>query len=351
MFLVEKAFFGLVSYFATVVIVPALGRYTLEAGLCGKDLNKLGQPLIPEAGGVAAGAVFLIVVILSQAYQWVGFANETATTFVIEYYAALASICFMTLLGFADDVLDLPWRYKLVFPALATLPLLMAYDGPTGLVVPIPLRPLLGVFIELSFLYKIYMLLVAIFCTNAINIHAGINGLEAGQALIIACSIALHNLLELDGEFTRNHVFSLCLIVPFIGVTLGLLRHNSYPATIFVGDTFTFLAGMTLATVAILSHVSKTLMLFFLPQILNFLISFPQIVFWECPRHRLPKFNPETKCLEAVPTHWNLLNQVLRVVGPCREKRLTQILLGLQVAASIFAFLVRYWIAAYFYSP
>jgi len=29
---------------------------------------------------------------------------------LVEYNAALASICFMVLLGFVDDVLDVPWR-------------------------------------------------------------------------------------------------------------------------------------------------------------------------------------------------------------------------------------------------
>lgn len=29
---------------------------------------------------------------------------------LVEYNAALASICFMILLGFVDDVLDVPWR-------------------------------------------------------------------------------------------------------------------------------------------------------------------------------------------------------------------------------------------------
>ena len=34
---------------------------------------------------------------------------------------------------------------------------------------------------------------LAVFCTNAINIYAGINGLECGQSLIIALSIFMHN--------------------------------------------------------------------------------------------------------------------------------------------------------------
>jgi UDP-N-acetylmuramyl pentapeptide phosphotransferase/UDP-N-acetylglucosamine-1-phosphate transferase len=38
----------------------------------------------------------------------------------------------MLFLGFADDVLDIPWRVKLALPALASLPLLIAYSGGTG---------------------------------------------------------------------------------------------------------------------------------------------------------------------------------------------------------------------------
>ena len=52
---------------------------------------------------------------------------------------------------------------------------------------------------------------------------------------------------------------------------------------------------MTLAVVAILGHFSKTLLLFFIPQIVNFLYSVPQLFhFVPCPRHRLPKYDPAT---------------------------------------------------------
>lgn len=36
--------------------------------------------------------------------------NNVPMQWLVEYNAALASICFMTLLGFVDDVLDVPWR-------------------------------------------------------------------------------------------------------------------------------------------------------------------------------------------------------------------------------------------------
>ena len=47
--------------------------------------------------------------------------------------------------------------------------------------------------------YYIYMGMLAVFCTNAINIVAGINGIEAGQSLIIALSVITFNLIELSG--------------------------------------------------------------------------------------------------------------------------------------------------------
>lgn len=44
-------------------------------------------------------------------------------SWLVDFNAALATICFMLFLGFADDVLDIPWRVKLMLPALASLPL------------------------------------------------------------------------------------------------------------------------------------------------------------------------------------------------------------------------------------
>lgn len=84
------------------------------------------------------------------------------------------------LLGFADDVVDLKWRYKLIVPTIATFPLLVAYNGLTSVLVPKLLRPFLGSVFEMGILYHAYMGMLAVFCTNSINIYAGINGIEAG---------------------------------------------------------------------------------------------------------------------------------------------------------------------------
>ncbi len=176
----------------------------------------------------------------------------------------------MIFLGFADDVLDLRWRDKVFLPTVASLPLLMVYFATfnsTTIIVPQPLRSVLGFSVDLGILYYIYMGMLAVFCTNAINIYAGINGLEVGQSLVIACSVLASNLIEFSGPYRDNHIFSMYLIVPFIGCAVPLFIYNRYPSRVFVGDTFCYFAGMTFAVVGILGHFSKFLLLFFTPQV------------------------------------------------------------------------------------
>ncbi len=79
---------------------------------------------------------------------------------------------------------------------------------------------------------QVYMVMLVIFCTNSINILAGVNGLEAGQTFIVACAILAHNLLAVAGYAAGNpavrdgHLFSAYLMMPLAGVTLGLLTFN-----------------------------------------------------------------------------------------------------------------------------
>lgn len=68
--------------------------------------------------------------------------------------------------------------------------------------------------------------MLAVFCTNAINILAGINGLEVGQSVIIALSIIVFNVIELTGDQYKAHCFSLTVMLPYLGTTLALLKHN-----------------------------------------------------------------------------------------------------------------------------
>ena len=103
-------------------MIPVFKEMTLKAGLFGVDINKCVDPkdekdpnrkIIPESLGIVPGFVFLGVTIISQIFMKLTILQQ------LEYNAALLSICFMILLGFSDDVLDLRWRYKLILPLVA----------------------------------------------------------------------------------------------------------------------------------------------------------------------------------------------------------------------------------------
>ena len=49
------------------------------------------------------------------------------------------------------------------------------------------------------------------------------------QSYVIGCSILVFKLYEIyKGDMGENQYFAVSVIVPFIGATLGLLRHNWY---------------------------------------------------------------------------------------------------------------------------
>lgn len=377
-------------------VMPKFKEMFIKADLKGVDMSKKDRYTIPEAYGVISGAVFLIITFLFiplRFYETLVFDKELSQSQFIEYLAALLSIGCMIFLGFADDVLDLRWRDKVFLPTIASLPLLMVYFATfnsTTIIVPHPFRTMLGYSINLGILYYVYMGMLAVFCTNAINIYAGINGIEAGQSLVIALSILISNIIEFDGPFRDNHIFSMYLIIPFIACTIPLFIYNKYPSRVFVGDTFCYFSGMTFAVVGILGHFSKFLLLFFIPQVLNFLLSVPQLFkFIPCPRHRLPRYNRETDKLEPSTvvfqdkdlsklskvmfalfrtfrlvhvtektvdgavcyesTNFTLINFYLTLVGPSGEGSLTFQLLVLQVVCCSIAFVIRYQVSKLFY--
>ncbi|XP_065358114.1 UDP-N-acetylglucosamine--dolichyl-phosphate N-acetylglucosaminephosphotransferase [Calliphora vicina] len=391
------------AYLMAIRIIPRFREMFIKANLYGKDLCKKDQTQVPESLGVLIGCVFLVAMFLFIPVPFT--LEDTAAMDVntggkpstfpheefVELIVALLSICCMILLGFADDVLDLRWRHKLMLPTMATLPLLMVYYvnyNSTTVIMPKFVRSFLGESLDIGVLYYIYMGMLAVFCTNAINILAGINGLEVGQSIIIAGSILIFNGIELFlGHQIDSHKFSIYLMLPFFAVSLALWKYNKYPSQVFVGDTFCYFAGMTFAVVGIIGHFSKTLILFFLPQIINFLYSIPQLFkFVPCPRHRLPKYDPKSDLLHisttefhknelnilgkimvtvfkalklitwqempdgrVITNNFTLINFVLVVFGPVHEKVVTQMLMAVQVCCTLVAFVIRYPLASYFY--
>jgi len=400
-------------YVLTSKMAIAMRPAFIKARLFGIDLNKpetkrdeegrlvrpYSGPQVPEAMGVVAGTAYLAAMFCFIPFAFLQdyspWTSPDGSITLSKFLCALLAICCMCFLGFADNVLDLRWRDKLWLPLTASLPLLMVYavdGGGTVITVPTFLSPWLGSNIDIGLIYYGYMAALAIFCTNSINILAGVNGLEVGQSVVIAVTIAVNNCIQLwrwpEGSLHDNNLFSLCLIVPFIGASAALLVQNWHPAEVFVGDTYCYFAGMTFAVVGILGHNAKTIILFFIPQVINFLYSCPQLFkLIPCPRHRMPAYLAKEDKLQMSFAEFNrselggagrlvlricemfhlakvetgdaegqvrmsnmtIINFVLFFFGPMHERRLTSVLLLLQLLCSCLALLLRYQLAGLFY--
>jgi UDP-N-acetylglucosamine--dolichyl-phosphate N-acetylglucosaminephosphotransferase len=120
---------------------------------------------------------------------------------------------------------------------------------------------------------------------------------------------------------------------------------------------------MTFAVVGIHGHFSKTLLLLFTPQIINFVLSIPQLFkLMPCPRHRLPGIDEATRLMkpstfECKANEWRWLKvrpddvecpnctiicAILRICGPMKERQLTTTLLTIQIITSVVVFYIRY---------
>lgn len=331
------------SYFLTLYAIIKCMDSHKEHGFSGVDLNKgfdpKTGPRTPESMGLESSAIMVGSIILT-------------TVFLQKkdkIYTGLISIILTTFLGFADDVLNIRWRVKILIPFFSVLPLILDYNGPTTIYLKgilSPLHKLLNFWavddenIDIKYLYLIYIFCLFVFCTHSINIYAGINGLEAGQSLITAIFLLYYSSQNWENEEgSRAAVY---ILIPFIFTTYGLLFWNWFPSKIFVGDTFTLTAGAVIAVAGILSHSVEMTLLFMFPELINFAISFIQLIgIVKCPRHRLPSFDPQTKKLVGKKNNLNLVNYWLILFGPKNEERLCVELLIFQIICCLGALGVR----------
>lgn len=393
--------FSILSFVGTILLIPLCSSVFLTKGLAGRDLNKVGRPLLPESMGAVSAIVYLLVMMLFTPFAF--YEHLDTETFphnkLGTYLSAILALQSAVILGLADDFFDLRWRHKFFIPAFSAIPLLVVYYvdyGVTYVVVPTPLRPYLGQLIDLGWAYYVYMSALSIFCTNSINILAGVNGVEVGQSVVITLCILANDLLYITGAqphvglhhpALESHLLSAYFALPFLAVSLALLWHNWWPAKVFVGDTYCYFAGMIFATIGILGHFSKTILLFFIPQIFNFILSAPQLFhIIPCPRHRLPKLQsnglleasivefprPPSKFQRFVlntaeilgfvrlvrldsgqiisSTNFTLISMVLVRCGQMREDRLAIVIMLIQGVFGVAGFFVRHKLARLFFS-
>lgn len=116
----------------------------------------------------------------------------------------------------------------------------------------------LNIKLNISWLYGIFILLVLVASSNAVNITDGLDGLAGGLSVIafLTFGIIAWNTTWLDGYI---EIAMFCFII--VGALLGFLVFNVNPAKIFMGDTGSLSLGATLGSIAILTRHELLLIL------------------------------------------------------------------------------------------
>jgi phospho-N-acetylmuramoyl-pentapeptide-transferase len=165
------------------------------------------------------------------------------------------------LLGFADDYtkivkrrsLGLRARTKLIVTIAISLGLWWVATQKAGIAPSVDLR-FVDVSIDLGPLYPVFVYLVVAGTTTAVNFTDGLDGLAAGCAAIVLLAYLGITFIATDYDLT---FVSSCLV----GACIGFLWFNSFPASIFMGDTGSLGLGGAIAGLAIMTNTAVLLIL------------------------------------------------------------------------------------------
>jgi len=196
-------------------------------------MRKIHPDPVPTLGGVAIYVAFLLAILVGG--LWGGFNLLDGNALTGIGLGGAVVLC----LGVYDDIRHSSVAVKLLFQALAAALLFHFGFRITSIANPF------GGSIELSYLaLPITVLWVMVF-VNAVNLIDGIDGLAAG---IVAIASVTFFLTGLNLGNPRASFFALAIL----GASLGFLRYNLFPATIFMGDTGSMFLGFSLAAIAML---------------------------------------------------------------------------------------------------
>jgi UDP-N-acetylglucosamine--dolichyl-phosphate N-acetylglucosaminephosphotransferase len=243
------AFLGGVSFITVLVSAPQISRKLSDKNVTSLDLHKTVLTNVPNIGGLSLILGFSVALSLAG-----GLPIDTRPLLVVYIVGILAG-----LLGIVDDFLHLSRKTILVASLLIGVPFVTYQVGSTIVILPV-WGP-----INLRFLIWPLALLGVSFLSNAVNIYAGFNGLEAGCGLITSSSLAICAALYGSTES------SILLVVLAAGL-LAFLRYNIYPSKIFIGNSGTYLVGACLAASIIVGDIKTAGILACFPYIVNFLL-------------------------------------------------------------------------------
>lgn len=229
----------LVTYFATP-LVAALATKIKAVDIPGD--RKIHDSPIPRLGGLAIYSGFMLAVGLA-----LFFANKVGIVFDIQAILGILLGCSILLVvGVVDDLRGLRPTTKFIWQILAAMVLIFF-----GVEITFVTNPFNGIWPIGIFAIPLTLLWV-VGVTNAINLIDGLDGLAAGVTGISAMTLFFVAL--------RTHqIGAAILMLALVGAALGFLRHNFFPAKIFLGDSGSLLLGFILAATSIIGVLKTTL--------------------------------------------------------------------------------------------
>jgi UDP-N-acetylglucosamine--dolichyl-phosphate N-acetylglucosaminephosphotransferase len=272
-----------------MLLLPHYIKKAQAVDMVGIDVHKLNMPKVAESGGIA-----LMLAYLMGLFIFIPFLDIPSTNiYTEEIIGTAATVLFSTFIGLIDDIYEIRWRIKALTPMLGGVPLAVMSLGRPTISTPFGLLDfaLFGLF-GLVFFYAFVVPFVVTACANAVNMLAGLNGLESGSTLIIASALTVLSIHEGKNE-------GLIILIPFIGALVAFLYFNKYPSRVFPGDVGTFLPHTINAT------------LFFIGKLKG---NIP-------PREAPMNLDGTIPC----PTKWSLRCLVLQI-HPMKEKTLTYVM-------------------------
>jgi UDP-GlcNAc:undecaprenyl-phosphate/decaprenyl-phosphate GlcNAc-1-phosphate transferase len=232
----------LVALAVVLVLTPAVGRVARVLGVVDEPIEgrRVHLAAVPRLGGLA---LFLGLFIPALAFLELDGA----------YRGILLGAAVATTVGMVDDFRGLPWWAKLGGQiAAAAVPIHFGVD------IDRFTFPFLGIQTLPNWLAILLAFVWIVAIMNMVNFLDGLDGLAAGVCGISGVTFAIIAL-----SLGKPEAAVLSAIVA--GICFGFLRHNFYPARIFMGDSGALLLGFVLATVSIqgLLKTAATVALFF----------------------------------------------------------------------------------------
>jgi phospho-N-acetylmuramoyl-pentapeptide-transferase len=176
--------------------------------------------------------------------------------------AVLVTTLIMAALGFADDItklrkrrsLGVSGKTKLAVQGITAIGLWVAITEFDVLEDTLRLR-VVDASIDLGLAYPILIFLVLAGATNGVNLTDGLDGLAAGCAAIVFLAFTAMTFITTGQEDLA--LLSACLV----GACVGFLWFNSFPASVFMGDTGSLGLGGAIAALAVVTKTELLLIL------------------------------------------------------------------------------------------